>query len=513
MVSKKQFLENLLFLGSLLAFLWAIYFSLVAISIPYQLEFREGTAQVMTGLFLKGENPFTFDNQPLAMNNYGLGYSLVMLPFAALFGNTIMVHRFVTFLFVVLSTMFVFFVVYKKNGSRSLALTCAAFVMVGLVGRAGIGAFPSSQGTFFFLLAVLVPFLRSFDWKSLIISVLVSIAAFYTKPYFVLAFGIICSYLFLFVSKKKSGVYGFLFLILFFLSLVVVGRLYPLYFINTVVGNESNAAMTIEHLMLQLKKLFQSFYPVLFLSVFLFWARYFENRETESYKNKSFFNIKNLNLPLFTGVINFLAYFFLCCLLAFLLILGPHIGNFLNYAFQLLIPSFFCWFFVELYSLQKAKIIFVIVILFNLFVWELDVLNPTRLSQKDSKEWAQVYRYLHESSATLNSPAVASELVALGQQPVDSGQTMYFYAVQPFPENLLTGVDYDKFYADGVQYTRLVDRMIKKQYYDLVVITKEKGTFYHVKLLPDYYDKVDEIDLDMPLSEQSWTLIFWKPRR
>src|SRR6266508_1132602 len=112
-IEKHPLPNLLLFIGALASALWAIYFAVVTISIPYQIEFREGTAQVLTKLLLGGENPFVLDNQPLGMNNYGLGYNIVVWPFAVLFGNTLSVHRSVTFIFILLSSLISFLVVYR----------------------------------------------------------------------------------------------------------------------------------------------------------------------------------------------------------------------------------------------------------------------------------------------------------------------------------------------------------------------------------------------------------------
>src|SRR6266496_3588052 len=96
--------SEILLLGSAAgSILWSIYFAVVTISIPYPIELREGASQVMTRFFLSGSNPFVLQNQPLAMNNYGLGYNLVVAPFAALLGNTLLVHRSVTFGFILFS--------------------------------------------------------------------------------------------------------------------------------------------------------------------------------------------------------------------------------------------------------------------------------------------------------------------------------------------------------------------------------------------------------------------------
>jgi hypothetical protein len=59
----------LLFIGALASIAWSVYFSIVAIFLPYQIEFREGAMLVLTKILLNGGNPFTFKNQPLGMKN------------------------------------------------------------------------------------------------------------------------------------------------------------------------------------------------------------------------------------------------------------------------------------------------------------------------------------------------------------------------------------------------------------------------------------------------------------
>lgn len=511
---KIQLATTLLLAGAFLSIAWSIYFSLVTISIPYQIEYREGTAQVLTGFFLRWENPFVLESQPLAMNNYGLGYNLIVLPFAALLGNTLLVHRSVTFVFVLLSALLGFSVAYKKTRNNSLALTYAAFIMIGLIGHGGIGAFPSALGTFLFLVAIFAPFLRSFDLISLIISILTSLMAFYTKPYFLLAFGIVSSYLFLFVSKRKSALYSLAFIIAFALLAFAVSYMFPLYFINTIIGNVSNTHMTFENLFIQLRDLFFFFYPVLFLvSIFLTIDLFDKRFQKEPRLNRfeSLFNFSKWNSPLIDHPVHFLLYSFICSFLVFLFVLGPHIGNYMNYAYQLLIPTFFCWFFQEITFKGKMEYVFAVAVLFNLFAWGGEVLSPDMLKQKDSKEWTRLFEYVHSSTMILNSPAIVSEMVKFGQIPMDSGQTSYFYLVKPFSDSLLVNIPYDKFHRDGIRYVSLIDQRVEKQKFDLLILTKEKATFFHSKRLSDYYMKVDELKLEMPQTYQTWTMVVWVP--
>jgi hypothetical protein len=167
----------------------------------------------------------------------------------------------------------------------------------------------------------------------------------------------------------------------------------------------------------------------------------------------------------------------------FILFLGPHIGNYLSYAYQLIIPVFFCWFFLRFGSQGKTGFLMTIAILFNLFFWGKNMLSPQMLEQKDSREWASLYSHVRSSSNILNSPVVTSAVIELGLNPLDSGQTSYFYAVQPYPDYTILGPFYDVFQVDGFRYVKFIDNAIQEQKFDLVLTTREKSSFYHAKLI------------------------------
>ena len=105
---------TLVLLGCVAA--WLLYFGFKTVTFPYPLEYREGGSQVTTQFLLNGENPFTLENQPLGANDYGIGYALAVLPLAAIFGNTLLVHRAVSTFFVLLSSILVFRTIFKSGG-------------------------------------------------------------------------------------------------------------------------------------------------------------------------------------------------------------------------------------------------------------------------------------------------------------------------------------------------------------------------------------------------------------
>ena len=228
--------------GVLSLFAWFLYFSCSTIAIPYQIEYREGAAQVMTQILLMGENPFSLEYQPLGMNNYGIGYNLIAFPFAKLFGNTLMIHRIISVLFLLACSLLAARTMLVLKKDMPVSILCGVFIAVVLAGRGALGAFPSAMGAFLFLSAILTPFNDSFGFRSLIASALLAIIAFYTKPYFVICFGIVAAYTFLFVSKKKGLFYGLFFLSAFGLCFLAVRYSLKLYFIDTFVSNLSNAS-------------------------------------------------------------------------------------------------------------------------------------------------------------------------------------------------------------------------------------------------------------------------------
>ena len=353
---------------------WLIYFAIVTIVMPYQIEYREGAAQVMTQILLKGENPFSSENQPLAFNNYGIAYNLIVLPWAALFGNSLLVHRTVTFLFIIFSCLLIFQTISRINRDCFFAVAGAIFVFMGLASRGGNGAFPTAMATFLFLGAILIPFNRSFDFIALSLSAILCVIAFYTKPYFVLSFGIVASYVFLFVSKKKGALYSLLFVILFIFSSLFVRYLYKYYFIDTVIGNLSNnAGYSFALVPIYLYEFGKEFFPSIILAGGMLLG-YLTKLRLKSFSLKEFlsrFDFLSLDLPLVAEPLNYFAYFLGCSTLAFVLILGPHFGTYLPYLYQIMLPPFFLLLFQSIKPATRLAFISLFLLLPNmvLFGW------------------------------------------------------------------------------------------------------------------------------------------------
>lgn len=499
----------LLLLGALISFSWSLYFERTILVTPYEIGYREGAPQVITQMMINEENFSTFEYQPLGYNAYGLGYHAAVIPFALIFGNTLFIHRAVTFIFILLSTAIGFWVVLHQRRNVALALISSAFIMVAFMGWGGIGSAPTTMGNFLFLAATFLPFLWSFDNKSIVLSAVIALIAFHTKAYFVLSFGIVAAYLFLFVSKKKAFAYGFLFLALFVLAFIVIRLNYPLYFINVIHGNASNTFRTFERLYTQLFWLSVYFLPALVLTGFMIWKKA-EEKSSQPLEFK--YDFLNLDKPLFNHRPDYLLHAFLISFIAFVTILGSHIGNYLAYSYELVVPTFIFWFFVNFDQKRGLSTLSAMLIVMNLFYWQYVTLNPQMLNQRSSVEWEKVFSYLDPSLNILNSPTVTSRMVELGMMPVDSGQTDVYYLMDPYPDNLLLGPSYEEYLKDGMDYTNSINESIIKQEYDLIITTKDVEVFYDVDLIEVHYEMVDELILYMQQTEQKWVVQVWEPK-
>ncbi|HEY4492494.1 MAG TPA: hypothetical protein VI958_10885, partial [Acidobacteriota bacterium] len=341
---------------------------------------------------------------------------------------------------------------------------------------------------------------------------ILALAASYTKLYFLLSFGAVLSFVFLFVSKKKAAEFALFFLALFVICFFVIRRVFPLYFFDTILVNASVNWLTNEHLFDRLCRLVSLFAPMLFVSAVLSIIAYRDSAQRPKPDQARFAISLDWRHPLIQPSFDYSLYLAICGLAAFVLLMGRQMGSRLDYVYQLILPAFACCLFQAFHHKQKLEKLLVLIVLANLFMWQRGLLAPSMLEQKNSAEWARLFSYVRSSSNVLNSAAEASEMVHLGLSPIDSGQTILYYETKPYSGSLLSDTSYEDMVADGYLYTRFVDESIQDQKFDLVVWIQEKGIFYHARRLEKYYQLVDEIELSMPQDEQRWTVLIWKPK-
>ena len=499
----------LILFGAMVSILYSVYFARTIITTPYEIGLREGAPQVLTGLLLSGKNPYVFDNNPLAYNTYGILHNFVMVPFAYVFGNTLHVHRWVSFIFILLSTTVGFWVIFQRRQSISLASIGAAFFMIGFIGLGGIGSSPTTLGTFLFLCTLYIPYLRSYDNKSLIASAFFALLALHTKAYNVLAWGIVVSYIFLFVSKKKALQYVLYFSGFFLGTFPILRIFFPLYLVNVFGGNISNTFRTLEHLLTQLMWLTIYFSPILVLTLLAFWESL---RKSRYFFSAIRFNLTAWDTPLLNIDWDYFLYAPLVAITAFILVLGSHVGNYLSYTYEMVVSTFLIWFFTNYDNKKPLSVLTSLVIILNLLAWQFVTLNPNMLEIKDSFAWEKLYKTIKPTKNILNSPVFTSRAMELGITPVDSGRTIYFYTMKPYPENLLFGPPYEDYLRIGEEYAQRVNETIKNKEYDLIYITKEMEVFYDLDLVKENYEMTDQLILYMSATNQKWVVQIWEPK-
>lgn len=503
----------LLFSGLVLSILWSVYFMYGVVRIPHQITTLEGTAGVHTWYFLRGGNPYTLENQPIGITLYGAMYNLVVLPFAARFGNTLAVHRAVNFVFILLSAAMFFFVVFRERRNHLQALACSAFAMVSLAGAQGLGgisAYPAPTGAFFFIAAIFVPFLFSFDAKSLAFSVFLALAGFYTKPYFLLSFGIVASYVFLFVSPKKGLMYGLSFSVAASISILAVKRIFPLYFVDVIWANVSQSRRVLEHLLAQLQSLMITFLPLLIIILLVLVIDGIKMGGKSPAKKPYGINISRWNEPLFGYSPGYTFYAFGISLLAFVTVLGWHGPNPLGYAYQLVAPLFVCWVFSRLIPENKTNLLAAVLITINLFTWQSRIMSPEYLKEKSPDEWTRLLGHLDGAESIIHPPLMVTEVMALGYPPMDSGQTVIFFTIEPYPDTILTDISYERVRRDGYGHTTGINRRIENHGYDVIITVKDKAQFFDTWTLEQNYTLVDEINIEMNMGG-THTLQIWEP--
>jgi hypothetical protein len=506
-VLKAVMLGGILFFGS-----WFAYFAVSTIVLPFQIEHREGVTQVMAWILMSGGNPFAFENQPLAMNNYGIVYPLLITPFAMLFGNTLIVHRAITLLFIILSSAASFLALRKKDNDVYFPGLCAILMAIILSGRAGLGAFPSSTGFFFFLTAMLVPFHRSFDNRGLFISILASLAAFYTKPYFVLSFGIVASYLFLFISKKRGVLYTLFFTAIFAVVFIPIRYFLNLYYVNVFIGNISNIYMNASYLADQLKEIYIELFPSLLAAGLLL---IFEGRnylKKEAGERRTVFNFAQPDSALISLRLDYFLYILIIGFLVFVFVLGRHTGNYMTYAYHIVVLPFLLWLFKKSTMEVGVAVFTVPCFLLNAACISQTLINPSFLEQKNSMGWLAVRQYAQDSDKILNSPEIVSIIIEAGGSPVDSGQTEYYFYVKPYNDIPLLAPDYKAVRQNGLRYQWALKRAIANREYDRVILTEERRSkIVSLDDIEQYYVKVDTVLLDMPQSGERNLVGVWEP--
>jgi hypothetical protein len=493
---------------------WTLYFAGSTIVAPYPLEFREGAAPALTQFLLEGENPYALQNQPPGLNQYGIVYNAIVWPLAALFGNSLVVHRSVTFAFIALTAVLVGRIIFASNKQAVVAAGCGLLTAMALTTRGGAGAFPSPTGTFLFMAALIIPFRRSFDSVGLLLSTLLSLVAFYTKVYFVLGLGLVIAYTFLFISKRRALLHAFLSASGFLISFFLIRHFFPLYFVDVLVSSYLDVGASSAHMWRQLINLGREFSPIAILALSILVAAAIRSqwRLSRTTAAISRADIRHLDGPLLRPRLDYFGFVFVCAALAFIVVLGANTGQFMTYGYQLMVPPFLVWLGFRVLPQGRWRWIMAPAIALNLITFSFVRLAPTYLAQPSAEDWEQLYGVIDHSAHILASPVAAAEMSRQGKWPLDSGHSEYYYIIDARYAALRgrLGPDYETVHANGREFLEAIRVAIRRQEYDAIILPLR----YEISMddiVGGHYSEALNLGLAMPQTQEYWPVTVWVP--
>lgn len=516
----RYLLNNFIYLVLIVLFikLSFLHFKLVVNSFPN--EYREGAIILNTHLIVTGGNPYDLANQPVYTNVYGISYHLIVYPFAKLFGTTLPVHRAVSAFFVLASCFVLFLAMRWIKVSLFLSLAATIIFYGHLLFFITPLARPDSLGLFLFLCSILIPWRYNFSLLSLIISILFAILGFLTKPYFVLALPYLTFYIFMFKSKLEGIKYGILSSFFLLVTVIILNNLFECYFNNTffihvnVAGSDGNYAIKqlLNYVKYNLGIILILLWFVLNYIVTVLNLNITEvNFKIIKSKLRLTFNLFNFNKPLIKLNIDLITFCFLVSLFLFYFKLGKHPGSYLVYIHHLISPFIIILVSKLLKYKRKLNIMFLILILINLFIISSSDFLPK--PEYSLKEWNNISALISRYQNILNSPAIVSILLEQGKTVYDSGQSEYFVfggERKSFLEIL--GVQNEKVKKRNEQFLQNVKKSVVLKEYDLIILTKGNSPFISEDLIKKYYQYQETISAPMPLTFENFELDIWKPQ-
>ena len=504
------------------------------VTFPYPLESFEGAMLLTTNLLLKGENPYALENMPVAINVYGINYHLLVYPFARIWGSTFLVHRALSAIFILLSCV-LFFVILRRHQVNALYSVSAVLILyASLLYRYTAVAKPDGLGFFLFLLSVFIVYLMQYSTWSLVISVVLGVLAFYTKPYFVLSIPYLVTYLFLFASKKKAIFYGASAFILLITTAFVINRVFETYFVNTFFNHINVATNDFHQLTEQL-----GFFSIFYSGIILIFIVYFSLLVLDKVQSGTLQNLRLVTIKQeLINRINLFSYdkpfietafpFSLYCLILsfgiFYFKLGRHVGNIMTYAYHLITPFFLVYvyslFNVPLKNIHLAKrrdnynyVLLVPGILVSLYL-----LFSSATYLKDSPEWTDLEDWQRMEQITLsyknimNSQVLVSLLLDQNKPVYDTGQTEFFQ-YSHYSSNWLDGLllPNDEISKQWTRYENSIGLAVKQEDFDAIIITSGEQRSY-LQGFQEHYIMVDKVGVCMFHTAQCALLEIWEPK-
>lgn len=463
-----------------------------SIFFPFANEYREGHTYSSTVMLLRGENPFSISSYPAFYNSYGILFNIVVLPFAFIFGNSLILHRLISAFFIFAILFVVFRNSFIKREFSVFNLICFVLLYSGLIYGPGGSVRPDNLGVFLFICSIIIPVNNHFDKRSLVLSMLFGLLSFYTKPYYFIGWISISIYMFLFVSYKRALLLNFLFAIFFLLIGFLVSKLFPMYFYEVIFSYTNDAKSNL--IMYSVKQLKHFLYYILpFLPIFM---SYLIMRGSL----KSI--LKN---PYF--VISIIIFLFL------IYPLGLNLGAFLTYHFQLLLPIL-CLFLMtfqdeKFESLKSNQLVLLLAIgFFYLFSTKYIGIGK---SKDDIGTWSKMSSYIDTKQNVLVGPLLAPMIMDKNRELYENGVSSYVFL---FKSKAITKSIFsldEKILERKESFITDINSKIKKKYFDAIISSPDIDRGIYPLIDKSKYSLVKTVYLTTPHDGVNYKLNVFEP--
>lgn len=396
---------------------------------PYPNEYREFANIDITRMFLEGKNPYDMSNIPPFFYVYGFVMPLLtswlytLLDF--LHADILFFQRSIALVCTLLCGWVAAKEVKKRTHSGIYGFLAFSITLIAGWSMGLSVAFPNTMGVFVMLLILSkTQKIKSVVdiWSIAFLTVLV----FFIKQYFIIVLAPVFIWL-LFRSKKFAGFYLLFSILSFAVAAVIVNHLYPAFFSITIVHHLSMASHSLPHLLKQLAVTGLFYFPLLLLCLLIGF-----NRNKNIAGQLKIIPWKSWSEPLIqlpkTPDIYGIA---VCINFIVILRLGMHVGAYMTYIYQLLVPVLVIYVLSYIDTLKKEKlknIALIGIVVFSLYHIGLFINIPRMMNSREKSGWESFYKILNADRAKglyIYSPLLAKYAWDNYLPVWDNGQTEY----------------------------------------------------------------------------------------
>lgn len=484
---------------------------------------------LITGIIAEGFNPYTREFQPHAADVYPPLYNIMVAPLTHLFGNTFLLHRSVSAVFIVIACGLVSLVTHKTTRNWQFSLATFALMYAALLFYGTPVASTNAPGVAIFVAGVIVPWYFKFNRNSLVFAVVCGVLALYTKQYFIVGMAILCLYLFLYHSMSRALILGAIYATCLLSTLTAVHYTSPYYLDNTLFTPSAAMAglQTVDILFIQLRTYLLTYSGLLVVMLIAAFTWVYSAGLSKAFRVLACrfqFAKAGLQGPVFNSQVDFFWFGLFWSSMAIVVTLGQNPGNYMTYLFQLMSPFLLIVAFKTIADMPKKLKFISPVILLSLY--QAYAILPKDFST-DLSKWSEMEELIAEKDEILATQMLVMTLLQQNKRVNQDGHTFYFPLAAGKPEIFVKAHPEDTVEAIWSDYIATMYQKIEKREYDLVLASswEMRGFFDRNpppnsdlngrKFLARHYKNARTIPLSMTdrYGGGTYNIQVWQPRK